>query len=98
MEVRYKNNQLKRICTDADVAQREYGPQMAEKISQRIGELAAIDSVQTLMKFGVGRCHPLKGDRKLQYAMDLVHPFRLVFEVKNSSVYLAKVMEIVDYH
>jgi proteic killer suppression protein len=98
LEVRYKSNQLERVCTNADIAQYKYGPQMAEKISQRIVELAAADSVQTLLKFGVGRCHPLKGDRKLQYAMDLVQPFRLVFEVKNGSVYLAKVMEIVDYH
>ena len=26
------------------------------------------------------RCHPLLNNRKGQYAVDLVHPFRLVFK------------------
>ena len=37
-------------------------------------------------------------DRKGQYAMDLVHPYRLVFEKTGDKIQIANVMEIVDYH
>ncbi len=40
----------------------------------------------------------MKGKRKNQYAVDLVHPYRLVFEKKGDDIQIVKVMEIVDYH
>ncbi len=40
----------------------------------------------------------LKGNRKEQYAVDLVHPYRLVFEKKGNEIQIANIMEIVDYH
>ena len=71
---------------------------MAVKIQQRIDEIKAADTVEQMIQFGIGRCHPLKGDRKNQYAVDLVHPQRLVFEKKGNEVQIANIMEIVDYH
>lgn len=53
---------------------------MAIRINQRIMELQAADSVEMLVRLSIGRCHPLKGNRLGQYAMDLVQPYRLVFE------------------
>ncbi len=67
---------------------------MAFKIQQRIGEI----SVDMLIRFHIGRCHPLKQNRKKQYAMDLVHPYRLVFDVNGDEVQIANILEIVDYH
>ena len=51
-----------------------------------------------MVQFHIGRCHPLKGNRQGQYAMDLVHPYRLVFEKTGDIIQIANVMEIVDYH
>ena len=82
----------------ASEAEKKYGLEMAEKIHQRIDEIAASDTVEEMVKFHIGRCHPLKGNRKGQYAMDLVHPYRLVFERKGNEIQIANVMEIVDYH
>lgn len=36
--------------------------------------------------------------RKGQYAVDLVHPYRLVFEKHGNEIQVAHIMEIVDYH
>ena len=52
---------------------------MASKIAQRIDEIRAIDAVEYLVKCEIGRCHPLNGNRQGEYAMDLVHPYRLNF-------------------
>ena len=98
MEITYKNNKIKKICTDTKVAEKTYGAKMAEKIDMRIGEISASDTVEMLIQFRIGRCHPLMQNRKGQYAMDLVHPYRLVFEKNGNEIQIANILEIVNYH
>lgn len=98
LEITYKTHKLEKVCTDASIARKEYGLEMAEKIAQRINELRAADSVDMLVQFQLGRCHPLKGDRLGQFAMDLVHPYRLVFIKSGVEIQLATIMAIEDYH
>ena len=71
---------------------------MSEKIQIRIDEIRAADTVEDMIKFKIGRCHSLKNNRKGQYAVDLVHPYRLVFEKHGNEIQVAHIMEIVDYH
>lgn len=71
---------------------------MAEKIDMRIGEISAADTVEMMIQFHIGRCHPLRQNRKGQYAVDLVHPYRLVFEKHGNKIQIANIFEIVDYH
>jgi len=40
----------------------------------------------------------LTNNRKGQYAVDLVHPYRMVFEKHGNKIQVAHIMEIVDYH
>lgn len=70
---------------------------MAVKIHQRIGQIEAADSVDLLVQFSVGRCHQLLGNRQGQFAMDLVHPYRLVFVEKDTDIEI-QVISIEDYH
>ena len=98
MEITYKNNKIRKICTDIKVAEKTYGAQRAEKIDMRIGEISAADTVEMMIQFRIGRCHPLTQNRKGQYAMDLVHPYRLVFEKNGNEIQIANILEIVDYH
>ena len=51
-----------------------------------------------MMLYSVGRCHKLKHDRTGTYAVDLTHPYRLVFEVKEDEIQIANILEVVDYH
>lgn len=98
MKVEYKTRSIERVCEDASVAERNYGLKMAEKIQQRIDQIRAADSVEQMIQFKIGRCHPLHQNRKTQYAVDLVHPQRLVFEKKGDEIQIANIIEIVDYH
>lgn len=66
MEITYKNKKIQRICTDASAAEKNYGIRMAEKISQRINEISAADTVEMMIQFRIGRCHPLVNNRKGQ--------------------------------
>jgi len=98
LDISYRTNKLEKVCTEASIAERKYGIEMAEKLQQRIDQIKAADSVETLIKFKIGRCHPLHQNRKEQYAMDLVHPYRLVFEKIGNITKIVKIIEIVDYH
>lgn len=98
LDITYKNKKIKKICTDARVAERAYGQKMAYKIHQRIGEIMSADTVELMIEFQIGRCHPLTSNRKGQYAVDLVQPYRLVFEKLGDKIQIAHVLEIVDYH
>lgn len=98
MRVEYNSKGIEKVCTNACAAEKKYGSEMAEKIQMRIDQIKAADSVEQMVQFHIGRCHPLKGNRKSQYAMDLVHPHRLVFEKKGNEIRIANILEIVDYH
>lgn len=98
MKVEYKSKKLEKICTVHSEAKKQYDENMAEKIHQRINEIEAADTVEFMVQFHIGRCHQLKGNRKGQYAMDLIHPYRLVFEQIGNIIQIAKVVSIEDYH
>lgn len=98
MQINYRTRKLEKVCTIAHEAEKQYSKEMAEKIQQRIDEIKAAVNVEMMIQFKIGRCHPLKGDRKNQYAMDLVHPYRLVFEKKGNDIQIVLITEIVDYH
>lgn len=59
---------------------------------------AVADSVELLVRYHIGRCHLLSQNRKGEYAMDLVQPYRLIFEVNGDEIQIANILEIVDYH
>ncbi len=98
MDITYNNKKIEKICTDEKVAERTYGSEMANKIQQRINEISAADTIEMMIQFHIGRCHPLTNNRKGQYAVDLVHPYRLIFEKIGDIIQIANIVEIVDYH
>lgn len=98
MQIEYKNTKIEKICTNAYEAEKKHGREMAGKIRMRIRQIEAAMSVEEMVAMRIGRCHPLQGQRKEQYAVDLVHPYRLVFEKKGDVIQVARIIEIIDYH
>lgn len=98
MVVEYNNKSIEKFCTNAAAAGRKFGSRNAELIQQRIDQIRAAESVEEMIKYRIGRCHPLTGDRKGQFAVDLAHPLRLVFEKKGDQIKIANILEFVDYH
>lgn len=88
MEISFKNKGLKDLCEQASLAQRKLGTNMARKLHARLADLIAAPSMADLPQ--AGRPHLLKGDRAGEFALDLVHPQRLVFEPAHSSVPLSE--------
>jgi toxin HigB-1 len=83
MKIVFKNKALKDLCEQAKLAQRKLGQEMARKLRARLADLCAASSVAEL---SAGRPHPLTGNRAGEFALDLVHPQRLVFEAAHDPV------------
>lgn len=98
LDIEYRNNKMRKICCDAQYAEKMYGRENMEKIHLRLDQIEAADTVEMLIQYRIGRCHALSMNRKGQYEMDLVHPYRLVFEKKGHEIQIAYIVEIVDYH
>ena len=98
MEIQYKSKKIRKVCTDANTARKNYGEKMARKIQQRIDELTAADSVEMMIQYHIGRCHSLTGNREGHHALELVQPYRWVFTQIGNEIQIAEVQEIVDYH
>ena len=97
-EIRYRTKKLMKECTIYSETKKVYGERMAAIIHLRISQITASDSVEMLIESKMGRCHPLTGNRKDTYAMDLVHPYRLVFENVKGEFRVVQILEIKDYH
>ena len=109
MDISFKNNKLRKQCTEDKRAKRDLGQNMAKKLKQRLDDLKAAPTLETMKPPMPGRCHELKGDRKGQFSVDLVAQWRLLFEpvdteskseggVNWDSVKAIKILEIEDTH
>lgn len=98
MDIKYKTKKLKKVCTNAQEAAKAYGYEMAEKIHLRIDQIAVAESIEQMIQFKIGRCHSLTGNREGQFAMDLKHPYRLIFKKVESETTIVRIEEIKDYH
>lgn len=71
---------------------------MTVKLYERLQQISQATSIETLIFLRLGRCHALYGNRLGQYAMDLIHPYRLIFTQYGNTVDIVEIQEIVDYH
>lgn len=63
MKVEFRTNKLKKQCEDPRSAQKEFGPDIGNKLTQRIGELVAAKSLKDIKAIPATRLHKLEGNR-----------------------------------
>ena len=80
MYIEFKKKNLRRQCESFAALRKAFGDIIAKQVVMRLNALKAADCIEDLDPLPPTRCHPLKGNRKGQYAMDLGHPHRLIFE------------------
>lgn len=109
MEVLFESERAKGAFSDQHALQRAWGSEGARRIALRLQQLAAAPSLAQ-MRTLPGRCHELEGDRKGQLAIDVHHPYRLIFRptanpprakpdggLDWSAVDSVTILEVVDY-
>jgi len=111
MEIVFKNSRDESLFNSRERLQKKYGQPNADRIMQRMQELRAMPDLSAAAGMPQLRCHQLKGDRKRELAVDLIHPFRLIFTVAQnpepvkddggldwSRVYSIQIEKVEDYH
>lgn len=108
MVIRFRSRRLEAIANDGRAARKALGKRCAELLRERLDDLRAADDLEVMRNLP-GRCHELTADRAGQFALDLEHPKRLVFEPLDgertakagldwSTVTAVEIIEIIDYH
>ena len=111
MEIYFRTRRLERTFSSDRNRAREYGPRMARVIRMRMAVLERARTLSDVPIVPPERCHLLGGERRGQYAIDLVHPFRLIIRPNHNPVPTREdggidtdrvtsiaIMEVVDYH
>lgn len=111
MQIAFRTRKLEKAFNAADVLQKAFGAMMARVIMMRIAVLRAARSLVEVPTTRPDRRHQLSRDRDERFAVDLVHPYRLVFEadhepiprgddggIDTERVTAIKILDVVDYH
>ena len=111
MEIAFRNRKIAKAFIARDTLAREYGDRMARTITNRLAVLGSARTLAMVPTIPPVRRHLLSGGRRGQYAVDLVHPHRLVFDpdhdpvprtadggIDIDRVTAITIMEVVDYH
>ena len=90
MDIVFATDSLKKLCNSRMALQRKYGLNKAKKIERRLVDLAAAETLADMSRVPSARCHALKGDYAGKFAVDTIHPYRMIFESANNPVPLLK--------
>ena len=85
MDIVFKTKKLCKLCNSLEKAQKKWGTENGLRVIQRLNEIHDADNLR-ILRLIHSRCHPLTGDKKGQWSVDLKHPYRLLFESANEPV------------
>ena len=111
MDIAFRTRKLARAFNSASELQKAYGIRMAKTIMKRLAVLRAARNLGLVPSTPPDRRHKLRGDRDEQFAVDVVHPHRLVFEINHDPVSRKEdggidleqvtaitITDVIDYH
>jgi killer suppression protein higA, putative len=103
MEILFANSQIEKICASPERAVKKYGARCARILLDRMRQMRLAENIRELSQQS-GHFHALTGERKGQWACNLLGGLRLVFvpgargEMVLKEITYLTITEIVDYH
>ncbi len=110
MKLAYKSRHLEKSLTDPKTMAATYGVR-AKKVNQRIKELRAAATLAVMNTIPAANCHPLVGNRQIQFAVDISANWRIILEpdhdpvpstadggVDCERITAIRILEVEDYH
>ncbi|PIR37737.1 MAG: hypothetical protein COV34_03005 [Candidatus Zambryskibacteria bacterium CG10_big_fil_rev_8_21_14_0_10_42_12] len=104
MEISFSNKKLQKLCEDHNKLKAKYGALQARRIIRRINELQAAANLHDISQLPQARLHSLTGDRKGQFAVDILHPYRIILLPLDGdtadlrTIQVVEIVSIIDYH
>jgi len=110
MNITFRTKKLEKLANNYRLCQKEFGKKRAELYHKRLQALSGAGTLEDTRNLP-GNYHELVQNRKGQWACDLDHPYRLVFEPHEDPIPVdpdgryewikiegVEIVEIVDYH
>jgi proteic killer suppression protein len=110
VDITFYDKKLEKLANDFKKCQKKMGKLRANHFNKRLGDLSNAVTLEDV-RYLPGKYHELTGNRKGQWACNLDHPYRLVFEPHEKPIptdedgkYLwieikgVEVIEITNYH
>lgn len=97
VQVRFRTRHLERCFNDSRHAVREWGPAVGPRYVRRVEMLKAAARFEHLYDIRTLDLHPLRGDRRSQYAIRLTGAMRLILSrdpLRGGVI----IEEVTDYH
>ena len=111
MNIDFARQKLEKTFNSQTALNRTFGDRMARTVAMRMAVLRNARTLSMVPVTRPERRHQLEGARAGQYAVDLVHPKRLVFEpnhnpmprkedggIDTDQVTSITIIEVIDYH
>lgn len=98
VNVRFRTRRLQKEYEDGRAAAKSYGDQVGRKYIQRVNLIKSSKDFATLQSLPGLDCHPLKGDRKGQWAVKLTGFWRLIFVLVDAIPSLVSIEEVSKHY
>jgi proteic killer suppression protein len=101
MDIAFASTKLRKIVNCEKELNREYGQDKGRIIMRRMLVLRAAINLEQVPHLPPERRHELTGSRKGEFAVDLKHPFRLIFKPNHDPIRQVTAITIIcveDYH
>ena len=111
MQIVFQTSKLTKTFNSTSALQKAYGDHIAQTIRRRLAVLKNARTLSLVPTTKPERRHQLTGNRRGQYALDLIHPPRLVFKpdheplprkkdggIDTDRITAITIIEVMDYH
>lgn len=111
MDITFSSRSLEKKFNKAAALRRTFGERIAKSVMIRLEVLVTAQNLAEVPVFPPLRRHQLTGNRQRQFSIDLVHPYRLIFEpnhdpvprkddggIDTGQVVAITILGVVDYH
>lgn len=111
VDVFYNSTKIARVFQSAALLRKAYGADNAARIRRRLFVLEAVECLGHVPRVRPERCHPLDGRLDGCFAVDVLHPFRIVFAPADANgrrkslnarawqkATAVTILDVLDYH
>ncbi|MFM9161056.1 MAG: type II toxin-antitoxin system RelE/ParE family toxin, partial [Dolichospermum sp.] len=81
----FENSKFEEECNNQRLLVKKHGADRAKRIRRRLDDLIAANILEDMRNIR-GGCHELRHNLAGQLALDLDHPYRLIFEPANEPI------------
>jgi len=98
MQVEFRTKKLEKQYLDSKHAIEAYGQTVGKHYIERINIIKSATDIEQLQNLPGIRCHPLKENRKGEWAIDLADRARLIFTLHGEKLEIVRIKEVNTQH